>query len=92
MVRFRDTTESGEPVTRRIRRILEGRHAMHIGELCMRLGWERPTVEERLQTMVECGDVERLRPIGYAREDHDFFRVANRKLTRHSQWPNVPVR
>ena len=68
-------TEDAQRLTLRIRSLLGRRQAMHIGELRMRLGVDRTTVQTELETMVARGEVERLRPIDYPREDHDFFRV-----------------
>jgi hypothetical protein len=75
MFTFRDGTEDGERLKQRIRRIVGSRHAMHIDELRMRLGMGRTAVQAELNAMLACGEIERLRPIAYPREDHDFFRV-----------------
>lgn len=75
MFTFRDGTEDSEWSKRRIRRILGSRHAMHIDELSMRLGMDRTSVQSELEAMLARGEIERLRPIAYPREDHDFFRV-----------------
>jgi hypothetical protein len=60
---------------RRIRRMLENRQAMCIGELCQRLGMEEDNVRAELETMKARGEVERLRPVDYIWEDQDFFRL-----------------
>ncbi len=75
MVTFRDTQEDAGRLRRRIRSILGDRHAMPIGELCMRLGLDRPSVRAELEAMIACGDVERLRPVGCAGEELDYLRV-----------------
>ena len=75
MFTFRDGNEEGERLKQRIRRILGSRHAMHIDELLMRLGIDRTSVQTELDAMMARGEIERLRPIAYPREDHDFFRV-----------------
>lgn len=62
-----------------IRRLLEYRHAMHIGELCLRLGEAEGRIREVLAGLVERGEVERLRPIDYPLADHDCFRLADRQ-------------
>ena len=80
MFTFCGVTEDAEQVARRIRRVLGRRHAMHIGELHMRLGMDRTSVQAALEAMMARGEVERLRPIDCSREDHDFFRV-NRPVT-----------
>ena len=75
MFTFRGMTEGTETLQRRVLAILRSRNAMHMDELCMRLGVDRTVVQGVLETMMANGEIERLRPIAYAREDHDFFRV-----------------
>lgn len=75
MFTFRGAVEGRERLAQRIRRVLRDRHAMHIGELRIRLGTEATCVQAELEEMMERGEVERLRPLGCAREDWDFFRV-----------------
>jgi hypothetical protein len=75
MFTFRGVAEDSEQLARRIRRVLERRNAMHIGELHMRLGMDMDAVRAELDAMVSRGEVERMRPIGYTRDDHDFFAV-----------------
>jgi predicted ArsR family transcriptional regulator len=60
---------------RRIRRILDGRRAVRIDEIRMRLGVGCATVREALGSMTARGEVVMLRPIGCGREDRDFFRL-----------------
>ena len=67
--------EETECMARRILRILELRHAVHIGELRMRLGVNGAAVQAELNAMMARGEVERLRPADYPQEDHDFFRA-----------------
>ena len=76
MFMFRGAVESRERLARRIRRVLRDRNVMHIGELRMRLGTEATWVQAELEGMVDRGEVERLRPLGYAGEDWDFFRLS----------------
>jgi hypothetical protein len=78
MFTFHEETDGPEQVRVRIRRIRGSRHAMHIGELRMRLGADWATVQPALAAMMEHGEVERLRPVGYPREDYDFFRLNRR--------------
>ena len=73
--------EDGGRLTRRIRNILAGRHAMHIGELRMRLGVDRTSMLEELESMMARGEIERLRPVDYAGDEHDFFRVKRPAFT-----------
>ena len=68
-------TEDAQRLTGRIRHLLARRHAMHIGELHMRLGVDITAVQKELEVMMARGEVERLRPIDCPREEHDFFRV-----------------
>ena len=68
-------TEGNETLQRRIVTILRSRNAMHMDELCMRLGVDRTAAQGVLEAMMASGEIERLRPIAYTREDHDFFRV-----------------
>ena len=75
MFTFRETIKDRERLARRIRGILEGRHAMPIGELLMRLGMDQVVVQGELEKMMARGEVERLRPIACSKEDHDFFRL-----------------
>ncbi len=60
-----------------IRRMLEYRHAMHIGELCMSLGMNEECVRAELDRMIERGEVQRLRPVNYALDDQDCFWLAH---------------
>ena len=76
---FPSPAEKGD-FRRRIRRILETRHAMHIGELSQRLGLVEPQVRAELEGMMSRGEVERLRPLQYERDDQDFFRLCGLKL------------
>jgi hypothetical protein len=68
----------GEPsraVDRRIRRALEKRQAMSVKEIGRLLALEAGVVEEGLRHLVGAGEVERLRPVAYFAEDHDFYRL-----------------
>lgn len=70
----------------RIRRLLEMRNAMHIGELCIRLGVSEDAVRDSLDAMHAQGEVERLRPVNYDGGDQDFFRL------RHAPAASVELR
>ena len=67
---------------RRIRRLLEKRPAMHIGELACALGAEEDVLRAELDVMRVKGEVERLRPVGYTANDQDFFVVPPLPLVR----------
>jgi len=54
---------------------------MHIGELCMRIGESEEVVRLYLDMLVASGVVERLRPIGYEKDDMDFFRITGSGAT-----------
>ena len=85
MFTFREVTDDAERLGCRIRGVLGRRRAMHVGELRMRLGVDRTSVHTVLEAMMARGEVERLRPIGYPQEDHDFFRLNGRSsVTAHS--------
>jgi hypothetical protein len=79
MFTFRGMTEDAERIKQRIRKVVGSRHAIHSGELQMRVGMDRRAVQMELDAMLERGEVERLRPIDYAGEDQDFIR-ANRPV------------
>ena len=76
---FRTTTEDRTRVARRILRTLDGRQAMHIGELCLRLGLAEPLVREELESLRQRDQVECLRPWSYDRDDLDFFRIPTKR-------------
>jgi hypothetical protein len=78
MFTLRKECEGGDPLTEQIRSLLRSRHAMHLGELCVRLGVDEQTLRERLERMMSEGEVERLTPVdlpGQPRADWDFFRL-----------------
>jgi len=75
MLTFRGAAEDSKRLARRILRMLRDRHAMHIVELRTRLGADGTFVQAELEELLESGEVERLRPFGYAGEDRDFYRV-----------------
>jgi hypothetical protein len=75
MFTFRGMTDNAERIKQRIRKVVGSRHAIHGGELQMRVGMDRRAVQLELDAMLERGEVERLRPIDYPGEDLDFFRV-----------------
>lgn len=52
MFTFRVAPEDGKRLARRIRRLLQGRHAMHIGELRMRLGTDEASVQAEWEEMM----------------------------------------
>ena len=54
---------------------------MHVGELRLRFGADWASVQPALAAMMEHGEVERLRPVDYPREDYDFFRLTRRDTT-----------
>lgn len=65
--------EDSTRVADRIRRLLERRPAVAVSELCVRAGADEGLVRSQLETMVAQGDIECLRPLGYAKTDRDFF-------------------
>ena len=75
MLDFNRMTDGAGQLQKRIHRILEHRSAMHVDELRMRLDVDGAVMRETLEAMLARGEVERLRPVACAREDHDFFRV-----------------
>ena len=60
---------------RRIRWALAQRPAMHIGELCLRLGLKEDDARAALERMSGGGEVELLRPIDCRSGADDFFRL-----------------
>ncbi len=75
MFTFRDPEREEGRFAARICAVLRGRHAMHVGELCLRLGVEEARLREHLEAMAAEGTVELLRPIGATSGEHDFFRL-----------------
>ncbi len=75
MFTFFDTTLDEERIQKRIRRVLEHRNAVKIGDLCSRVGATEIELRTELEEMVARGEVERLRPVGYLWADYDFFRL-----------------
>jgi hypothetical protein len=75
MFTFEGTKEDTEGMVQQIRRLLQDRHAMYIGELRIRLDVTEDVFREQIGKLMACGEVERLRPVGYPRDDHDFFRL-----------------
>jgi hypothetical protein len=85
---FLGVTDDVERLTRRIRRVLGSRPAVHIDELRMRLAMDKASIQAALEAMMARGEIERLRPIDCSRDDHDFYRV-NRPVT---MWVKAPDR
>jgi hypothetical protein len=75
MVTFLGATEEVERLERRVRKLLGSRPAVHLDELRMRLGTDKTAIQAALETLIQRGEVERLRPIDCNREDQDFYRV-----------------
>jgi hypothetical protein len=84
MQRFalRDEVTEAELLPRRIERLLQNRHAMCVGELCLRLGLQEGLLRAQLERMTARGEVERLRPVGCERDEYDFFRLARAKASQ----------
>ena len=72
---LRDERQESEVIPQRIRRLLRERHAMHVGELGLRLGLSREALNVCLGSLLAAGEIERLRPMAYEAEDHDFYRL-----------------
>ena len=72
---FREEIDSGERLRRRIRRNLETRHCMRMDELCVRLGEPEERVWAEVESLVLRGEVERIRPVGYEKNDLDAFAI-----------------
>jgi hypothetical protein len=69
---------------RRIRWTLAQRPAMHIDELCMRLGLKEDGARAALQRMRDSGEVELLRPVDCLTGGHDFFRLCGGGASRNA--------
>jgi len=90
MFTFRKMVDDAERIGRRVRRTLESRSAISIGELCLRLSmYSTAVVRAELEAMVSRGEVERLRPVGYALDNYDFFRLTGRPAVAvvRAGWP-----
>ncbi len=61
---------------RRIFRVLERGPAVPIGELRLRLGVEDEVLRRELDGLAAGGEIERLRPVNDAGEEHDFYVLA----------------
>ena len=66
---LRDERQESEVIPQRIRRLLRERHAMHVGELGLRLGLSREALNVCLGSLLAAGEIERLRPMAYEAED-----------------------
>jgi len=71
----REGAEKGERMRRRILRILEARLCIRVDELCRQLGEPEDVVLAELESLLLRGDVERLRPVGYAKGDLDAYAI-----------------
>ena len=61
--------------TESVRRVLNRRHAAGVPEIARVAGLDESAVRTALDQLIANGEVERLRPVGYAREDLDYYRV-----------------
>jgi hypothetical protein len=105
MFAFKGVSEDTEKLARQIRRLLQDRHAMHIGEMRIRLGVTEDVLHGQIEEMMACGEIERLRPMDYPWDDHDFFRLNipittvvwsddrySSQSTKDGQWNMQPAR
>ena len=76
---FRGEGHDAERVSLRIRRMLEARDALCVGELSQRLGVAEAVVRDELDGLIERGEVQRLRPWNFSGDDLDFFRLCARR-------------
>jgi predicted ArsR family transcriptional regulator len=58
---------------------------MALDELCNAAGLDEAAVRQGLRDLMASGDVERLRPLGWAGEDLDYFRLS-RQQDPASSW------
>ena len=58
-----------------IRRFLAKRQAARVSDVCQALRMEEVDVRNGLAIMLSRGEILRLRPAHYAREDRDFYRL-----------------
>jgi hypothetical protein len=70
---FREELEQANR-ERRLRRLLEIRRIANVETLAPESGRAATTVRAMLEDMVVRGEVVRLRPMGYGKEDLDYFR------------------
>ena len=75
MFTFRNTSDNGDRLARSLRRLLGRWNVRRINELSATLGEDPLTVQMCLEAMMAVGEVERLRPVDYPRDDQDFFRL-----------------
>jgi hypothetical protein len=75
MFKYHDSALDTGGLSFTIRRALNGRSAMHRGELAVRAGVDEATLLHVLEGLIAGGEVERLRPCGYQKDDRDFFRL-----------------
>ena len=89
MFTFRNTSDNGDRLARRLRRLLGRWNVKRLGELSMTLREDPFAVQRCLEAMMVAGEVERLRPVDYPRDDQDLFRLkkAGPVTTRRSEPP-----
>jgi len=58
-----------------IRKVLELHDPVNIDELCRETGYTRSEIRASLDALVSKGEVERLRPWKYDKDDLDYFRL-----------------
>jgi hypothetical protein len=70
---------------RRIRHALEYCHGLPLRELSLRISVPEAIVHSHLQMMKRRGEIECLRPVDYASDDHDFYSLVRpaREFAEH---------
>ena len=73
---FRILTPSSHPtVEQGTHRLLKTRNAINVHQVAVYLAVEPSMVEPVLDRWVAAGTIERMRPVGYNRQDLDYFRI-----------------
>ena len=75
-----------ERTQRKIRQVLEICHGMRLPELMLRVGAPEALVRSHLEIMMRRGEIERLRPVDYAKDDNDFYALV-RPLREFEEHP-----
>lgn len=72
---YHEGHEKKDKLRKRILRNLTFRHCMSAAELLIRLGETEALIQAELEFMVLRGDIERLRPVGYVKNDLDAYAI-----------------
>jgi hypothetical protein len=83
---FREELEQSS-LKNQIRRLMEVHRVMNAEVLSLESGLPENEVRSLLASMAESGEVHRLRPFGYDKDDMDFFRLSHLpRAARGAAW------